>query len=185
MHNQDSINNNTSTEPSTDSSTKEAAQNESADINNQEEYDSMKGKGTNVEDSSPNLQPVVSTVLEGVGTGATKRQARHVASTKLLALLFPDCNGMVEVKQAAENAREKYARSKRSRMKRTSVDSIIQNTTVCKEIENEPPLPKHVSQRIHTLLSTTLLPGDCTKACFLNDPKMFFSSSTRVGLFSP
>ncbi len=72
----------------------------------------MKGKGTNVEDSSPNLQPVVSTVLEGVGTGATKREARHVASTKLLALLFPDCNGMVEVKQAAENAREKYATSK-------------------------------------------------------------------------
>ncbi len=216
LHNQDTINNNTSTETSTDSSTKEAVQNESADVNNQEEYDSMKGKGKNVEDSSPNPQPVALTVLEGVGTGATKREARHVASAKLLALLFPDCNGMVEVKQAAENAREKYATSKRSRMKRTSVDSIIQNTNVeavskeqlnphdeknddskieksnefqnesiaeninssslqllnnCKEIENEPPLPKHVSQRIHTLLSTTLLPGESTKACFLNDPK--------------
>mmetsp|Transcript_26160 Transcript_26160/g.34779 ORF Transcript_26160/g.34779 Transcript_26160/m.34779 type:complete len:1284 (+) Transcript_26160:209-4060(+) len=50
--------------------------------------------------------------LEAVGTGATKREARHVASAKLLALLFPSCRGMVEVKAAAEAARERYAASK-------------------------------------------------------------------------
>jgi len=35
-----------------------------------------------------------------------------VASAKLLALLFPDCNGMVEVKAAAEAAREAHAAQK-------------------------------------------------------------------------
>ncbi|KAI2512923.1 Double-stranded RNA binding motif [Fragilaria crotonensis] len=51
-------------------------------------------------------------VLTGVGIGATKREARHVASAKLLSLLFPDCEGMVEVKACAEAARERYAASK-------------------------------------------------------------------------
>jgi hypothetical protein len=51
-------------------------------------------------------------ILTAVGLGTTKRDARHVASAKLLALLFPECEGMVEVKAAAEAAREKYAKSK-------------------------------------------------------------------------
>jgi hypothetical protein len=50
--------------------------------------------------------------LEAVGVGGTKRDARHIASAKLLALLFPECNGMAQVKQAAEVAREIYAASK-------------------------------------------------------------------------
>jgi hypothetical protein len=33
--------------------------------------------------------------LKTVGAGGTKREARHVASAKLLALLFPDCKSMV------------------------------------------------------------------------------------------
>ena len=44
--------------------------------------------------------------LTAVGTAVTKREARHAASAKLLAMLFPECNGMVEVKAAAEAARE-------------------------------------------------------------------------------
>ena len=51
-------------------------------------------------------------VLTGIGIGATKREARHVASAKLLSLLFPQCEGMVEVKACAEAAREQYAASK-------------------------------------------------------------------------
>jgi hypothetical protein len=51
-------------------------------------------------------------VLRALGAGATKREARHIASAKLLALLFPECDGMVQVKEAAEAAREKYAASK-------------------------------------------------------------------------
>lgn len=50
--------------------------------------------------------------LVATGTGATKREAKHAASAKLLALLFPQCNGLVEVMAAAESARETYAASK-------------------------------------------------------------------------
>mmetsp|Transcript_33902 Transcript_33902/g.38739 ORF Transcript_33902/g.38739 Transcript_33902/m.38739 type:complete len:1056 (+) Transcript_33902:61-3228(+) len=48
-------------------------------------------------------------VLRSFGVGGTKREARHTAAAKLLAMLFPDYVGMAEVKQAAEAAREKYA----------------------------------------------------------------------------
>lgn len=55
--------------------------------------------------------------LQAIGTGSTKRESRHIASAKLLAKLFPHCKNMVEVKLAAEAAREKYAASK-SKLKR-------------------------------------------------------------------
>ena len=51
-------------------------------------------------------------ILQATGVGGTKREARHIASAKLLALLFPDCDGMMQVKEAAEAARERYAASK-------------------------------------------------------------------------
>jgi hypothetical protein len=51
-------------------------------------------------------------VLEAQGIGATKREARHVASSKLLTLLFPECETMVEVKAAAEAFREAYSTKK-------------------------------------------------------------------------
>jgi hypothetical protein len=51
-------------------------------------------------------------LLQAVGVGGSKREARHTASAKLLVLLFPDCDGMVQVKEAAEAAREQYAASK-------------------------------------------------------------------------
>jgi hypothetical protein len=67
-------------------------------------------------DSETNPQRVASAVkikvLTSVGIGATKREARHVASAKLLCMIFPECEGMVEVKAAAEAAREQYAASK-------------------------------------------------------------------------
>ena len=55
--------------------------------------------------------------LQAIGTGSTKRESRHIASAKLLAKLFPHCKNMVEVKLAAEAAREEYAASK-SKLKR-------------------------------------------------------------------
>lgn len=59
--------------------------------------------------------------LEAVGTGATKREARHAASAKLLMLLFPTCSTLVEVIAAAEAAREAYAASRlQSKQHRTS-----------------------------------------------------------------
>lgn len=48
-------------------------------------------------------------VLRSFAVGGTKREARHTATAKLLAMLFPDCVGMISVKQAAEAARERYA----------------------------------------------------------------------------
>ena len=57
-------------------------------------------------------------VLRGVGTGNTKREAKHKSSANMLALLFPNCRGLVEVKAAAEAARECYAsrKAKRARL---------------------------------------------------------------------
>mmetsp|Transcript_17376 Transcript_17376/g.32951 ORF Transcript_17376/g.32951 Transcript_17376/m.32951 type:complete len:1294 (-) Transcript_17376:188-4069(-) len=55
--------------------------------------------------------------LKAIGTGTSKREARHVASAKLLAMLFPKCKGMVQVKAAAEAAREQYA-AERAKFKR-------------------------------------------------------------------
>ena len=51
-------------------------------------------------------------LLRSSGVGGTKREARHTAAAKLLAMLFPECDGMADVKQAAETAREKYAASR-------------------------------------------------------------------------
>ena len=51
-------------------------------------------------------------ILEAVAAGGTKREARHVASAKLLAQLFPECENMAEVKAAAEAMRERYVADK-------------------------------------------------------------------------
>jgi len=50
--------------------------------------------------------------LESIATGSTKRESKHKASAKLLTLLFPECSSLVEVKAAAEAARECYAATK-------------------------------------------------------------------------
>ncbi|KAL7492090.1 hypothetical protein ACHAWT_001319 [Skeletonema menzelii] len=50
--------------------------------------------------------------LESKATGSTKRESKHKASAKLLTLLFPECSSLVEVKAAAEAARECYAATK-------------------------------------------------------------------------
>ena len=72
--------------------------------------------------SSPAGAVVVQT-LSAVGTGATKRDARHVASAKLLAMLFPGCDGMVEVKAAAEARRQEYAALKQQSKRAARVDN--------------------------------------------------------------
>lgn len=50
--------------------------------------------------------------LESIGTGSTKRESKHRASAKMLAMLFPECSSMIEVKAAAECARQCYAAKK-------------------------------------------------------------------------
>lgn len=99
-------------------------------------------------------------LLRSSGVGGTKREARHTAAAKLLAMLFPECDGMAQVKQAAEAAREKYAESRalKQQSKRgalftvtsrsrnhfpdiNSNESIAPNllfTTICKSIPTVP-----------------------------------------------
>jgi len=60
----------------------------------------------------PELQHTETKKLCAIGTGPTKRDAKHVASAKLLSLLFPQCHGILEVIRAAEDVRERHAASR-------------------------------------------------------------------------
>lgn len=86
---------------------------ESACVPSSSRYDNDVVSGSDDREATKKSVPVIRTEwLEAVGTGATKREARHAASAKLLALLFPDCSSLVEVIAAAEAARELYAAGK-------------------------------------------------------------------------
>lgn len=87
-------------------------------------------------------------VLQATGTGGTKREARHVASAKLLAQLFPECETMLQVKAAAEAAREEYAANKARKMennegKITAKRELVQ-TLLAKKDECE--IPKEIRE---------------------------------------
>lgn len=79
-------------------------------------------KGSDAGDQTEEQMPVsalkdeeeefVSHKLESVGTGTSKRESKHKASAQMLSFLFPECNSMVEVKAAAEAARECFAANK-------------------------------------------------------------------------
>jgi len=122
--------------------------------------------------------------LAAVGTGATKRESKHVASAKLLALLFPECSGMVEVIAAAESAREQYAaykaRSKQSK-RAQSIPSLLsehhdnkkgrrsismklmkENTSFAYHRTEDPPLPKGITERLQLLADGKISMGECS-----------------------
>jgi hypothetical protein len=126
--------------------------------------------GNHLEDEKNNTQEEEKMVetLQAIGVGGTKREARHIASAKLLALLFPDCDGMVQVKEAAEAARERYAASKalkrqQSKRKRVFTDTTrrrdpkqtpcSQNLSFAMAIENTPVLPTQVIQHFQAALA--------------------------------
>ncbi len=109
-------------------------------------------------------------LLRSSGVGGTKSEARHTAAAKLLAMLFPECDGMADVKQAAEAAREQYAasralkqQSKReaqftalSRSKKASAgiqskDSIVQNL-MCGRVPSTAPVPTSMKDEFLWLL---------------------------------
>jgi Double-stranded RNA binding motif len=81
-------------------------------------------------------------LLTAVGVGGTKRDARHVASAKLLSLLFPECqDDMSQVKKAAEAMRDQYAatRSKSANTHESNakpVSSVLPLAQV-----GDPPIP--------------------------------------------
>ncbi|CAB9529977.1 expressed unknown protein [Seminavis robusta] len=111
-------------------------------------------------------------VLEAVGVASTKRESRHSASAKLLAMLFPECRSMVEVKAAAEAAREAYAakkqqskqssrnfanasnRRRHNRRDRSKIPrlSLSQLNAICTSGENDPPLPDFYAGELRSIL---------------------------------
>lgn len=133
--------------------------------------------------------------LEAIGVGGTKRDSRHIASAKLLAMLFPDCKDMKEVKSAAESLREKYAASKslkyqttQTGVRRPNNDLAVDND--CKTLVSEgrhalivgiskrsdPPLPFTIESGFRALL------GDYALPCHLDGsmPAGNLSSSTSL-----
>ena len=61
--------------------------------------------------------------LEATAIGKSKREARQMAAAQLLALLFPECSSMGEVKAAASRFRENYASSKNAPKRRKNASS--------------------------------------------------------------
>jgi len=124
----------------------------------------------------------ISEQLEAIGTGASKREAKHVASAKLLRLLFPECSGMVEVKAKAEAARERYAASKAlskqskkamgfgTSTKRDKILGTACNSPVIKDgvqfakpCPTDPPLPNTFKRQL--LAFTNTLHKDSNNDC--------------------
>jgi len=130
-------------------------------------------------------RPVINEeILEATGVGGTKREARHVASAKLLALLFPECENMVEVKAAAEAARERYAASKARRLEHDS-GSLRRRSrqpydssrgTGSRETFSfayastaDPPLPLHLQNEVRNVLEEAQCPNQVSNEVQLTD----------------
>jgi len=143
-------------------------------------------------DSSESLQKSQESeeILEATGVGGSKREARHVASAKLLALLFPDCESMVEVKAAAETAREVHARrhvsvpsTYLSAMDRKRSSDAEVNTGALGRFltaqEDDPPLPVELQDEFCALLG--LVEDDDSRTQYSSgvgvDPKEAYSGA--------
>jgi hypothetical protein len=106
------------------------------------------------------------TILQASATCGTKREARHVASAKLLALLFPECKTMVQVKAAAEAKREQYAEEKaRKQKQQTSLQTALrrhreetQNGTIfawALRQPDDPEIPPSIQKDLIGLIGMT------------------------------
>lgn len=129
-----------------------------------------RSSGSADDDFSTNNQSAY--VLEASGVGGTKREARHVASAKLLALLFPGCSDMAEVKAAADAMCEQYAVSRV--VKQQVGHSAIRRQNTCERSANitethvvdalrqpdDPPLPNSIRSLLQSVIA--MLP-ECVK----------------------
>lgn len=101
--------------------------------------------------------------LEAVAVAGSKRAARHSVAAKLLAILFPECDGMAQVKEAAEAARDEYAASRAQKQQTrrekefTQFNSYLSGShhdgeapNFCFAVASEytPPLPAVVDEGI-------------------------------------
>ena len=77
--------------------------------------------------------------LSAQGFGSTKRDARHSASAKLLARLFPEHESLADVQKAAEAAREAHALSRSEFRNNHSFDSKIPAAKRKKRDQDTPP----------------------------------------------
>ena len=131
----------------------------------------LKGKTEDIfsEERKRPVDEEANETLMAVGTGSTKREARHVASAKLLSKLFPECNGMVEVKAAAEAPREKYAASKalklqskrnftHARRRESASSDKDGGIAFCLPGSNDYDLPKSMAQQLKVTLGLRELP---------------------------
>jgi hypothetical protein len=104
--------------------------------------------------------------VKTMGFGGTKREARHAASEKLLALLFPDCKSIVEVKAAAGAVREDCAAKKVLKqqaatftLRRRGKDRLDHDAPTFGEslsltffaVPTDPPLPRHLERELRKL----------------------------------
>ena len=109
-------------------------------------------------------------VLRSFGVGGTKREARHTAAAKLLAMLFPDCVGMADVKQAAEAAREKYAASRALKQQQSKRGGGMSNATNNRSPTNNPDdndvAPNFLFESLSK--SNTIEIPDSIKICILS-----------------
>ncbi|KAL7466978.1 hypothetical protein ACHAXS_007245 [Conticribra weissflogii] len=151
--------------------------------------------------------------LESTGTGPTKREAKHKASAQMLSMLFPECTSLVEVKAAAEAARETYAKNRAvasKRMKRSNCENSDfdekAHPSECKEpscsnsqnsrgvdsnilsrflpIDEEIPLPPAVMNRIHSLTGINSIEGPNEKGDAVKITAQSFGDNVSVANLS-
>ena len=112
-------------------------------------------------------RPAATQILTATVVAGNKKESRHMAAAQLLALLFPDCRTMVEVKAAAEAAREQYVRPQKARkqLSHPAKTRSVRQRRMPRLEESEsgiaawtaaihpddPPLPCSVAQDIESL----------------------------------
>lgn len=121
-------------------------------------------------------------ILTAIGVGGTKRESKHTASARLLALLFPECDTILDVKAAAETAREKYAASKAMKLQsnnasnrrrqsrrdgRSKIPKLSSGISHLNAIHipADPPLPSFLSKELLAILGIQHTEKSSTISC--------------------
>lgn len=93
-------------------------------------------------DSVFDQEEIITYQIVNTGTGATKRESKHKASVKLLAMLFPECPSIVEVIAAAEATRECYTAKKKATTKRAKLSNESSSAELLASTKKEHDNPK-------------------------------------------
>ena len=85
--------------------------------------------------------------LVAVGTSTIKKESKHIASAKLLSMLFPHCQSTIDAMAAAEAMKEKYATKRaneRQSKKHKSNTSKLSGSIEHAALKLSDPLPQSV-----------------------------------------